>query len=756
MRNLNRGKLLCLLALLFVALSAPAFAVEVAPVPTPGGGGGGPAAPAELPRVTVEGSVTREPVVDLPRVTVEGEVVRPDYGFEAFRTNNQGPYPSGPGLGSSKGQPRQAAVPAYNNEKANCSNPKSSGPVILSSGEKYLEEGDFSAGGLHGLGLVRRYHSKGTTYGMFGPKWVGTYDYANLAFSGCIRNMAHPDICFPQTIKFTDAEGASYTYSRGTNGNYKVRGSVSAGSMSYDPENEQIYLIKGTQSYIYGLNGRLLYLALNGSSFIGFNYDGPYGLLSSVTSSGGQSVQFNWSGGRLSSIVDPGGNVWNYGYAASGMLSSVTAPGSNADIRSYYYENPTDGTLVTGIGINGNRFSTYSYDASKRVSQSIHTDGELADSFSYSTNQTSVTDALGQTTTYTFTPVQGALQITGVSRSATSTCPAAAASTVYDGNGWVDYSVDWNGNRTDYNYDAAGRLLQVTTAAGTASQLTTTHQWSGDKITGTNYLNSAGASYLRRVYSYFTSGPAYDTVSSVTSIDPATGSQRVTSYSYTTDFNGRIASRTETQALPAGSASTTSAFDSLGMLQSVTNALGHVTSYSQYNGLGLPGRLTDANGVVTDYVYNPNGTLAYQVAYVNDGGRVLTYAYDHARNVTDIAHSSGRIERFRYKNFKRVEYIGNAQNEFVQLAYTAPTLSVTTSSPRNIPSTSGATPIALGDGQFSVATQLDSLGRTRQQSGNAGQQVSYTYDNNGNVKPAAMRPAAPPTTTTTPRIDRPR
>lgn len=186
--------------------------------------------------------------------------------------------------------------------------------------------------------------------------------------------------------------------------------------------------------------------------------------------------------------------------------------------------------------------------------------------------------------------------------------------------------------------------------------------------------------------------------------------------------------------MPGGNAVATYAYDSLGNVSTVTNPLGHVTTFSLYNGLGLAGRKTDPNGVVTDYAYNPNGTLASKTEYVNGGSRLTTYAYDHARKLTDTAYATGRVDRVRYKNFKRVEYVGNALNEFVQLAYDVPTLAMTTSSSRNIPSLSGSTPVPSASGQFSAVTRFDSLGRKRQRSGNAGQQVTYTYDANGNIK----------------------
>lgn len=713
MRAFRLGRTMSCLALI-VTFSAHAEYVENQP---PGGASpadGAAPSPQVLEKVEVNVKAIREPGAST------ADISSADIGILV------------PADGHSGGRSRKAPVPADNNEKPTRQNPKSCNPVILSSGAKYEQAVDFSARGLYGMSLMRTYQSQRSNSSMFGPKWNGTYDYARLAMSGCVRMIDYPGVCFPTSIKYTDNTGASFTYTRvGTT--YKVRNAASAGTMNYDPDNEQIWLSKGRDSFYYDLTGKIRLIQRDGVNVLHFTHNGPYGALSSVRNAVNQTVTFNWTNGVVTSIVDSGGNTWTYGYTG-GVLTSVTSPGPNPDIRTYHYETPGDATLLTGISINGSRFSTYAYDSSKRVITSAHTGGETLDTFSYGTNQTTLTDARGQSTTYTFALVQGALQVVGTSRAATSTCAASAASTVYDSNGWVDYTLDWNGNKTDYTYDASGRLLEVTSAAGTASALTTTHLWSGDNISETQYKTGTGSLYLRVLYTYFTSGPAKGTPSSVTQVDPATGVQRVITYAYTATGAGVMTSGTITQTLPGGNAVTTYTYDALGNVASVTNALGHVTTYGLYNGLGMPGRMTDPNGVVTDYAYNANGTLASMTRYVNGGTRVTSYAYDHARNLTDVFHADGRVERTRYKNFERIEYVGNALNEFAQLAYDGPTLTYTSSSPRNVPALSGSAPVAVAGGQFSSVTRLDSLGRPRQEAGNSGQQVTSTYDNNGNLK----------------------
>ncbi len=82
----------------------------------------------------------------------------------------------------------------------------------------------------------------------------------------------------------------------------------------------------------------------------------------------------------------------------------------------------------------------------------------------------------------------------------------------------------------------------------------------------------------------------------------------------------------------------------------------------------------------------------------------------------------------------RVEQTGNALNEFARRDFNLSAKTVTMRSARNSPSLSGGLPVATAGGEFTSTTLLDNLGRAKVQSGNAGQSLAVTYDNNGNVK----------------------
>jgi YD repeat-containing protein len=633
------------------------------------------------------------------------------------------------------------AAPDDKNQNPNCeNNPSSGNPVILSTGEKYAAENDFSAQGLYGLSMTRTHHSNGTIAGMFGRKWSGSLEPPVLVTAGCRSHSLYPGVCIPDRVSYNDPTGASFTYTRqggvGLINQYKVGQSLDAGVLTFDLDANAWTLKKRAATYHFNGDRVLELVTTIDGNELTYEYTAPGGRLSRVVNRVGQDVLFTWgaySGQRVSTIRDSGGNTWTYAYNANGMLISATAPGSTPAIKNYYYENTADSALLTGIGVNGARYSTYSYDASKRVTQVTHTGGELNDTFQYlqSPQRTVVTDVRGQATTYTYTQSAGVAKLSGVSRAATSTCPAMAASTVRDASGWIDYTLDWNGNKTDRGYDAAGRLTYVSVAAGTAIAKQTLYNWLGDDLYEVTELGGTDNTVTKRTsYSYETPNGL---LSEVKVINTVTGEQRRRTFTYTRSF-GALSSITETEILPGGNAVTITNFDAKGNIASIVNPLGHTTLFSAYNGLGLPGQVVDANGVVSTFAHHPNGTLASSTRTIGGVGRTTTYAYDRMRNVTDIAYPDGRVTRLRYKNFDRLESIGNALSEFVTTAFDTTTLKYTTSAARHVPTLSGTVPAPQASGQFTSHMYVDSLGRVRQQAGNNGQQVNLSYDGNGNVK----------------------
>ncbi|HEY6513296.1 MAG TPA: RHS repeat-associated core domain-containing protein [Burkholderiaceae bacterium] len=618
----------------------------------------------------------------------------------------------------------------------NPDNPTTQLPVIIASGEKYLPQLDFVSGSAYGLGLTRTYRSKATTSTLFGPHWASSLDSPVLGASGCV---AIADECVAPTkytVTFPGGAKYAYNYTGRTGGifNYGASSSKAMGTLTYNDLEGSITLVKDKLRYF--ISGGLKNIkTLGGATLLTVTYGGTPSRPIRLTNVAGLQVNLTWTNNRVTSITDPAGGVWTYAYNAAGMLTSVTSPGASPDIRTYHYEDAANGTRLTGVSINGARYSTYKYYSDGRVQESGLAGGEQKDTLVYGTNSTTVTNAVGQAVTYNFVAAQGGLKLSSTSRNATPTCPSAVASTAYDTSGWIDYTLDWNGNKTDYAYDVAGKLMSVTAAANTSSALTRANTWTGDDLVETSFRNTSGTPYAKVNYTYVAAGLATGKFASEIRTDLRLGGTRQTTFSYAYHPNNVLASITETQTLPSGASNvTTTQHDVSGNLTSITNGAGHIRRWSNYNGLGMPGRYVDANGVITDFAYDARGNKISETLYHPGGTRVASSTYNHNRQVTDVTYPTGRVDRTRYNAAMRLVQQGNALSEFVSLDYNVAANTWRTRSNRHVPGWNGSVPTASPSGEFLATTEMDSLGRVRRQLGNNGQVVTFSYDNNGNVK----------------------
>lgn len=613
---------------------------------------------------------------------------------------------------------------------------KTNNPVVITTGEKVKIETDFTVAGTPILSLSRVYRSKHVGGALFGPNWMSTLDFPKLVPSAKGTTTSIGTIA-PYYAKITFPDGARFYYGSRIiatdemSATYSVNNAVATGTLTWEDFNGWSLSVDNKR-YQFSESGAIESITDEISNEI-LNIIRLSPTITELRSNSGRTIRITLgANNRVSQIADPDGNVWLYEYNAAGMLIKVTSPGAAPDIRQYHYENSTAtnaSTLLTGITVNGVRYSRYFYLSDGRVSQSGLENGEEVDRFSYGSGFTAVTNAQGLTTTYSFGTIAGESKVTSISRNATSTCGSAAANIAYDSNGFVDYELDWNGNRTEYQYDSAGRLMEKVSAVGTTAQATTAYTWAGDDISQTEYRDGAGAGIARLIFTYAKPG----LLSSVTKVDLQTGVERRLEYSYSYHANGLLASVSASTRLPDGTEATTvSRYDTAGNLYERSNALGHIERWSSYNATGLPGRYIDSNGTATEYIYDPQGRVKSSAVLLPQGTYTTSYVYDHNGRVSDVTHPDGRVERYRYNSAGRLEQVGNALEEYVSLTYDLDSNSIRKSSVRHIPSFSSA-PAAVQDGSFISTNVYDSLGRIYQTVGASGDVVDYRYDNNGNL-----------------------
>lgn len=287
--------------------------------------------------------------------------------------------------------------------------------------------------------------------------------------------------------------------------------------------------------------------------------------------------------------------------------------------------NPTADSYFSNVRI---------YESTEPVGKAIRQyDGEdnLVVSLQYNSNgTTTVTDALGHQTIYT-----------------------------YDSRGTLIRVVDPLNAETTKTYDSNFRPATITNAAGHTLTMT----WSAE---GTNLLTKIDPAGNR-------TDMTYDSLNNLTSVTDPRGFLTTYSYNgklltsktdaldntttYTYNPEGYLASETD----PLGR-TTMYGYDSHGRRIASTDYLGNITDYT-YDDLGFLVDTTDPFGIVTHNEYDAAGHLI-RVTRNYDPGRpqndenlynlVTEYAYDARGNQTTVTNTLGQATLYEYDDAGRL------------------------------------------------------------------------------------------------------
>lgn len=193
---------------------------------------------------------------------------------------------------------------------------KPENPVVLASGNKVLDQADFSTA--PGDFVVSRTYSRGkfttiTAVRPDGRRYAYTWSAA--------------------TQRYEDSRPASTSWI--------------TEELWSDPSMSAVRLNREDGGHErYTDTGRIT--ALRDVRDVGytFAYINLGNTLASIHHTSGRSISLAWSGGRISSITAPNGKVWSYGYT-NGRLVSVTAP-DGLGVTTYHYENTAQPDALTG------------------------------------------------------------------------------------------------------------------------------------------------------------------------------------------------------------------------------------------------------------------------------------------------------------------------------------------------------------------------------------------------------------------------
>ncbi|TXI86479.1 MAG: RHS repeat protein, partial [Cupriavidus sp.] len=510
----------------------------------------------------------------------------------------------------------------------------SNNPVIVATGEKFLPQVDFSISGLGAFVMKRTWRQfpvPASIMPSFGVNWASSLDYGGLSY---YRQQKSGKYRAPPSITRIDADGGRVVYSLfeefgsteddpwPTAGRYSANG-AKYGEIYYNATTDVATLTTPGSTLVFTNLGRIKSYAANDGSvdylFV-YQYFGANLRVGSLLIRGRRSIGFSYyPNGLVQTVTAPNGGVWTYAYDGQNRLTRVTSP--ELTYIDYLYDGGS--TWIVGYSVNGARKTKYVYDGSTgRVISSGTFDGERVDAFGYTATTATLTNELGLATTYTYSTINGARMVTGVSSAGDGSCPSGASSLEYDANGYVKATVDKANVRNEYSYDASGYLQKIDEAKATVNARSTINEWdTSGRLRSTTYRDAASNALLVRTFNYVGST---DTVQSIIESDPRNGSSRTTSFTVTKNGSGRMIRYDVTKS---GIGTESWYYDDVGNLTATTNAAGQTINYAGHNGLGLPTIVTDINGLQTSYGYDLRGLKTSATLSTPSGSRTTYWAW---------------------------------------------------------------------------------------------------------------------------------
>jgi RHS repeat-associated protein len=569
-------------------------------------------------------------------------------------------------------------------------------PVSVTTGEMYFSHTDAVVGE---LAFTRSYNTARITaarFGTFGAGW-------NTSFEGRLRVMDARWI----EIRLSDGYPFYYRDADG-DGIYQLNTPAGTGSTIQTLPGGYARNFRAGGSELYDSNGRLQ--AVTDAAGVTTTYTrDAQGRLVGVTRRGrALSFAYDDTSTRPARLLGPGGVLLaTYGYDASGWfrLSSVDYP----DGSGYRYGYDASGRVLWVRDAVGRPLEAHAYDVQGRATTSEIGDGREKLTFSYGTNQTTVTNALGNATAYDWAYAQNLPRVTKITGPCSS-CGGGAEvrQWTYDAVGNVSAykqgtdtstytfnsdndmltATDPLGRVTTYGYDTQGRVTSVSLPGGGST--TTTYAAAGP-LTVTEAVTSTENRTI--AITYTTSGQVSTTT------DPR---NKVTTFAYDTT-TGDLLSVTD----PLSHA-TTFGYDTLGRRTNVTDALSHSTT-TTYDARGRVTRVTQHDATHSDFAYDKSGR---RTSVTDPLGRITRYVYDDYGHLTAVVDPVAQTTAYAYDLMSRLVSLTDAKGQKTTFEYDE----------------SGRTKKVIYPGGAFESFTYDNLGRLATKTDRKTVVTTYTYD----------------------------
>ena len=470
-------------------------------------------------------------------------------------------------------------------------------------------------------------------------------------------------------------------------------GTYSAQPLDYsnlvkNSDNTFVLTHKDGLKYTFNSDGTLASMVDRNNNTVAFSYSG--GKLTTISDPGGRSASLSYDAdGHLTSVTDPAGRNYTLGYSG-GTLTNVTYP----DGGTWLYTYDDKAFMLSKVDPLGTS-TTYTYDDNHRILSATDAEGKIR-TINYSTGTetvktTAFTEKDGGVWQYTYDTEKGTLN---------QKIDPQGGMTVYsyDGNGNRLSTTGPDGATTSYSYDAQGNMISSSDALGQTTSYT--YNSFGQVTTVTDPQGNAARS-------------EYDAKGNLTETTDAAGA--TTLYAY--DAKGNMTKIIN----PLGQA-TTFSYDSFGNLVSVTDSAGAQTTFT-YDASGNMITLTDPSGAVTRFEYNDNNQ---PVKTIDPNGNATIYTYDLAGNKISETDANGNTTTFEYNFLRQLVNTKDALGNVTAYTYAS----------SGCASCGGGTDklTALTDANGHFTTyQYDTLGRLLKETDPLDAVTSYRYDAKGNL-----------------------
>ena len=527
--------------------------------------------------------------------------------------------------------------------------------------------------------------------------------------------------------------------------------------------NDSGYLITyrdGLKQY-FGADGKITSIADRFGNTLNFIYTG--GDLTSISDSENRSLTIGYDTAttphRLTTITDPNQNIYTLQYNTNGQLWKVVYPVTDSGVPAAYWEfTYVAGNLETKRDPGGN-LTRYEYDTNGRVKTIYdpqwtegsqgHTRSIVYPTTSGNIRTSTFTEKDGGLWTYNYEVSTGTLKEKIAPDDGVTPVLMRTTSYTYDSNGRTKSKTESgiNGVRytTFYTYDANGNTITESVPLDCVAL-------GIDPATVANPVNDIRIKTAFR-YSYETAGQNRILSSS----DERGTVALTTSYAYTTDVEGYLVT---TVTDPAGANTVTRQYTD-GRTKDVIDANGKITSYTYRTDKQIE-TITDPTWIVTSFTeYDANanntemqikdntGTLRKTIIMSYDAKNrlrtttarvpghpdvITTYGYDDSDNQNYIKDAELNETRHEY-NYNR--QLINTTQYLKEEQTTRPVTTKFEYGATGCPSCGGGVDklTAVEDAkQQRTIYQYDKLGRLEYETDPLSKKYHYTYYENGLLK----------------------